>query len=589
MFNKLRFQHKLFIFISIILFVILLISGNVFYWYTVSILKDNISNIQTQTTQKLQEQLDDMLYDMDRQAISINSSNYIMDMVKDIPYTSENFFDANPNINNRLRAALFSYTSLEPLKGRISIITRYMDYTDLNNKLDNQIVTKDYVRGIDRIKEIMASDKYKEYLPPHQDDWTDNIDTVFSVVRPLRDNYGVYGVVEINRRIEELDKLFEFREQNNTQIGIILDDKYSPIYSNKKEHPFNDHLIGRDIDGKIGSFIFEDKYICTYSRLENVDWTIVLIEDMTTMNKPVMRLKIIIITTYIIAFIAILCVVYLLSKHLSKPLGNLKAAIVNIDMDDLRINHDTTNDEVTVLQFAFQDLLDEIKQSQVEILEAKTREAHAHLLALQAQLNPHFLYNTLAVIGAHGQKKGNIEVVKMCANLSNMLRYSADMCDKVTLSKEVMQIKCYLDIMNNRFRGLMNYEMDLGDVDLDEITVPKLTIQPIIENCFNHGFKDIEYPWKISLKFYTEHSNWVLRISDNGKGFNQQALENINNQIEHIQGSYHTITEHAQSVGIGMLNTFVRLHIYCKGKEKISIYNENGAVVEIGGPLRGES
>jgi two-component system, sensor histidine kinase YesM len=597
MFNKIKFQNKLFILLSILLSILLFISGTIFYLYTTSIIKQNIANTQKQTTQKLQEQIDSMLNEMNQTSIQINASEYIMDVLHNINDSpDENYFDKYPVINNSVRKTIFSYLSLKPLKGRISIISKYYDYTDLNNRLDSQIVTKEYIRGIQRINEIMKSKKYMIYLSPHKDDWSANNEIVFSVVRPLRDiSNEVYGIVEVSRIISELDNLCTFNEGTNCNV-LIFNENKELIYNNFNDSiSFDKDLITNEISKEpFGSFAINSKnnkqYIASFSKLSTADWSVVLLQDVYSSQKSVNYLKTVIIATYLIAFFALLFVLYIFTRSITKPIKNLKQAVLSMDIDNLKLNHVSTNNEITLLSDALQHMLDEIKRSNEIIIESNSREAKAHLLALQAQLNPHFLYNTLSVIGAYGQAKGNIEVMEMCADLSNMLRYTITLDNKdSTIAMEIKYIESYLKLMNKRFDGFFKYEIEIDEV-LFKIKIPKLSLQPLVENCFKHAFKDINPPWIIKIKGFIKDRDWHIRVIDNGNGFDQATINRIKvklscNKNKPITDMY---SNDSEAQGLGLINTFMRLHLFFNNNEIIDIFNldENGSVVEIGGPIQ---
>jgi two-component system sensor histidine kinase YesM len=140
-----------------------------------------------QTAQKIQEQLDLVLTQMDSLSISINASDFVMKLLENIPDEGEeNYFDKLPGVSEELRNYLFALTALKPLKGRISIISKNNDYMDFSNRLDTQDITKSDVRYFDFVKKGMQTEQFKFFLPPHPDEWSSNGATVFSVVRLLR-------------------------------------------------------------------------------------------------------------------------------------------------------------------------------------------------------------------------------------------------------------------------------------------------------------------------------------------------------------------------------------------------------------------
>ena len=598
MFKRLKFHYKLFISFSIFIFIILFISGVIFYVYTVSIIEKNITDTQNRTTQKLQEQLDGLLSGMDKISISVNSSQYILDLLKNIPNDPENnYFDINIRANDAVKNALFSFISPSPIKGRISIITKNYDYTDLNNQLDSQLVTKEYIKKVSRVGEIMSSDQYKFFVPPHQDNWSANNSIVFSVDRPIRDNYNVYGLVEVSRSIQDIDNICNFKDADKKPNVAIFDDKENLIYDNFDSSYLMDKKLlysGEIASSSFGSYIksipsSKTKLIASFSRLSIVNWTVVQFEDMKTFRKPVSFLSNMIIITYISVFIILLLVLYVFTRSITKPIMKLKDTISNVDAVNLKFDFKTTNNEIAILGNAFQDLLSEVKINTEKMLQSHSRETKAHLLALQAQLNPHFLYNTLAVIGAYGQKKGNNEVAEMCVDLAQMLRYTVKLDDnKTCIKSEVLHIKNYLKLMNTRFEGFLEYSINVDEA-INEITVPKLLLEPIIENTFRHAFVNVDPPWIVRIEGYIKHEKWYIKISDNGRGLNEDAIKKLQEKIENSKkGPYdETYSSDVKKGGLGLTNTFMRLHIYFDGKEYIDFYNapEGGAVITIGGPI----
>ncbi|CAK4868799.1 unnamed protein product [Aphanomyces euteiches] len=204
-------------------------------------------------------------------------------------------------------------------------------------------------------------------------------------------------------------------------------------------------------------------------------------------------------------------------------------------------------------------------------------------------MNPHFLYNTLAVIGAYGIKKGNDEVMQMCADLSDMLRYTIDLDNGQTkISTEMAHVEKYLKLMSLRFEHYLDYHIDL-DESLLNAPIPKLTLEPIIENVFRHGFKDVEPPWVLKVKGYVKERRWYIEIEDNGNGFKAASIEQLETSLRE-EGDFMNpghFTQSKANGGMGLINTFMRLHYFYKGEETIEFFNaaSGGAIIRIGGPM----
>lgn len=599
MLKRLKFQYKLFIPFSVLIFLIFAISGIIFYSYTVSVIEKNVADNQKQTIQKIQEQFDGLLSEMDRITIAVNSSEYIMDLLKNIPYDTENnYFDKNIRTNDAVKNILFSFISPRKITGRISLITKNYDYTDLSNKLDNQNVNKEYIGNVSWVHGVMASKQYKTFLPPHQDDWSENKGTVFSVVRPLRDNYDVFGLVEVSRDIQDIDNICTFKDSDKKANVIIFDDKGNLIYENFDTSDIKDkRLLYNDVIStlSIGSYEIslpsgKTNLIASFSRLSNINWTVVQFEDMETFKKPIIFIRNIVMVSYILVFIIVLLLLYIITRSITKPIRGLKDSITMIDMENLKLelNTKSTNNEITLLSDTFQKLLSEVRNRTEKLLQSHSRETKAQMLALQAQMNPHFLYNTLAVIGAFGQKKGNTEVAAMCADLSSMLRYTITSEKDTTIKSEVKHVESYLKLMSRRLGEFFEYHVSISD-EILEVCIPKLFLEPIVENAFIHGFTNIEPPWVVWVNGYVDGNNWYIKVIDNGRGFDTDVIIKIKSILKDAnekvpdQGYLDDINEG----GLGLINVFMRLRLFFNGNEYIDFFNspEGGAVIVIGGPI----
>ena len=205
------------------------------------------------------------------------------------------------------------------------------------------------------------------------------------------------------------------------------------------------------------------------------------------------------------------------------------------------------------------------------------QEKKAYALALQAQMNPHFLYNMLAVISSAGSEAGCDSVSTMCVELSDMLRYVAAY-QKVTvpLKEEIIHTKNYLALMKSRYEDYFSYKIDVSD-DLMNIPVPKLFIQPLAENCFIHAFKEKEPPWNIDIKMIGTKDRWELIIKDNGSGISEERIAEIKDKIDKALNERQV----GNIGGLGIVNTIVRLTMTHNKNLKYDIYNDNGMEIKI--------
>jgi len=196
-----------------------------------------------------------------------------------------------------------------------------------------------------------------------------------------------------------------------------------------------------------------------------------------------------------------------------------------------------------------------------EIEIARYREKEYLFKILQSQINPHFIYNTMSIIATVANEYGNTEVYNMSRSFINLLRYINNSTEEyVDIKSEVEYVKSYLQIMKYRFGEQFNYCITI-DEKLNHIKIPKLSIQPFIENCFKHGLHKVLPPWEVSVNGYISGSDWYISICDNGAGFPEEKISEINKDISFITTWDITEIQKKSIEKIGVLNTFSRLYL----------------------------
>lgn len=163
------------------------------------------------------------------------------------------------------------------------------------------------------------------------------------------------------------------------------------------------------------------------------------------------------------------------------------------------------------------------------------------------------------------------------------LRYTtATNSRTATLQEEIENVRNYLQLAKARYEDNLEYAIDVP-AELNGLTVPKLTLQPLVENALTHGYNGSNTLRRLSVTGRIESGELRLRIQDNGTGFTPEMLGNLSKRIEEIQLDRSFATD--ASTHIGLINTCLRLHYYSKGAMCMSIRNEDGAVVELTMPI----
>ena len=203
----------------------------------------------------------------------------------------------------------------------------------------------------------------------------------------------------------------------------------------------------------------------------------------------------------------------------------------------------------------------------------------AQLNALQTQINPHFIYNTLNIISARSMESGNFDVIEICDQFAQMLRYSTDTRSRTaSMAEEIDNVRNYLMLAKARYEENLEFSIDVPE-NLGGITVPKLTLQPLVENALNHGFdgKNVKRLLTISGKILGGYL--ILEIRDNGTGFSEEMLKSLRGRIREIEEG--KVSIESSGGHIGLVNTCLRLYYYSKGAMRMAIRNEDGAVITL--------
>ena len=212
----------------------------------------------------------------------------------------------------------------------------------------------------------------------------------------------------------------------------------------------------------------------------------------------------------------------------------------------------------------------------MQVTEAKDRQRKAEIHALEAQINPHFLYNTLDSINWMAIEHGESEISKALCNLGIILRETVNHSDElITIEKTVILLQRYMELQQMRFEGAFTYEVECDEAS-GKMQIHKLMIQPFVENAIIHGMEQTTSGGHIAVRFVMSENHDYLEISitDNGKGMTDREIAEFNNR-EYI------IKENVGEHGIGLKNALQRMDMYYGDKADWNINSVEGIGTEI--------
>lgn len=380
------------------------------------------------------------------------------------------------------------------------------------------------------------------------------------------------------------------------QNDFFIVNRDNVVISNKSKELLGtklDNDIIEKINGGKGSFISTmqgEKYLILYRSFMNYNWRLI---SMVSFNELAERNRsIFLYNLYILlsSFFIVTILSFRLSSKLSVSLVKVRNMMVkveggNLEIEDIIIK---SKDEVEELRSSFvsmvnrlRDLIRQVYEIQISKQKAEIKQKEAEMSALQSQINPHFLYNTLETINwiAIDLLGNENEISKTVTALSNLFRSCINKDNMVvTLKKQFEDVEGYLFIQKLRYGDKLSVEWEI-DPSIYEYKILGLIIQPLVENSLNHGFENIDGEMHIRIWGGIEQDKIFIQIKDNGHGITEDKLDeiryNMNNDNDKLS-----------STSIGLINTNQRIKYYY-GKEfgiSIDSVHEQGTSVTIALP-----
>lgn len=346
---------------------------------------------------------------------------------------------------------------------------------------------------------------------------------------------------------------------------------------------------GRNVEKYRGLYekaetLSEDLQYCIYSlnddrfKANTVEYS-VLLSSLRNME---------IITISILIFVGIvnIIIVTFVAKSMTMPLAELAEAAGEVAKGNFEVDivDSGSGDEIGVVSSAFRQMVGSIQRYITEIRESVRRESElkerelvmesrmkeVQLQSLQAQINPHFLFNTLNAGSQLAMMEGADKTVEFIDNMADFFRYNIKKIDNdASIREELLMVDRYIYILNVRFTGEIHYSKEVDENILD-IRIPSMIVQPIVENAVNYGIRGIEWEGHIDLKAYQSGEQVFISIKDNGVGMSQDMIERI------LSGKPARESDKMDSGsnGVGLLNVIERLQIFTRESDVLSIVSE---------------
>lgn len=577
---KSHFKNKLFFYFALIALIITSIISFIFCKLSVdNLLKAQLKN-SYQITNNISIQIDNMFKPLEIAATTLSNAPQLAPLIYELnqeeSISSYDLLKSENIIMQNLNSVLFYlnyvsdvilYNSEKPYFYYSGLFIEKNPYffKQLNNLSDYQ--------------NFISQDVPFLLLPPHNNLWREHSAPVTSLIKKYKSvSHNETALIEIQIPYNYLDKLLSSQSFNENAQVVLLDQNFQVIYPFKREELKIDLDIVDAVQQNISKGITSDytyKHLYSVIPSDYTGWYTLFIQDGYFIQKQINYSILNSLLLGIVILGIILCVLLLILTRLTQPLNQLILHINSATVHDLNLRVFSKNmNEFNMLNDTFDKLYIRLKDSIDQLYETELREAHAQFAALQAQINPHFLYNTLNAISAASEVYGAHTTPIMCQQLANMMRYVTEPGSTTLLKDGIAHTRDYLELMRVPNEGLFTYSINIP-IELSFTIIPKLIIQPIVENSFKHAFKEVLPPWEVLIKAcIISETQWSLIITDNGSGFPHHALEEINTFMANYPSVKTTSLEMPLTInGMGLKNIFARVFMYFDNQCDIKVEN----------------
>ena len=376
-----------------------------------------------------------------------------------------------------------------------------------------------------------------------------------------RDDYTEDGLMILGINKSYLTDAFSNLESEYIQNLAVTDSENNVIFSSSDEAAqfiaglgYSEAKEGYEFDNK-------NKVLKVYISLDQPAWRITTYIPLSKLYKDVYSLRNRILWVCIFVLIAISVLGWLAASDIVKPIKNLVKHMNRLQAGESSAMVDIDRrDELGYLGQVYNKMVDEMNHLMNNIYREQITRKEAELKALQSQMNPHFLFNTLESINWMAQMKNVPEISNTVTNLSSLIEAGIGRDSKlITLQEEFSYIDQYIFIIKSRHGDRLEFKIDLDDKVM-QVQIPRLLIQPIVENAVYHGIEQVRRNGIIELTACSMGDKLVITVYDNGAGIQEDEIARLRDRLSMNDDEYfRMIGKKGKSVGIENVNRRIKL------------------------------
>ncbi len=400
-------------------------------------------------------------------------------------------------------------------------------------------------------------------VSPHKDGWgVRKNPLVFSVARKVQG--GNFGYIEVQNHVDKLKTIFQPPDPE-VRVAAWLPSGEILYQSQGLTHEMVTEGLEQEM-GEASDFSVspKEKWVRTATS-EQYGISVAVFQTTKGFAGNITEALLMAGGLALACFGISMVVVVIIANRLSKPIVSLREQMENTGIENLDTKPiiPDSGDEMEALGIAYQNLIQRLNEAMVKEQKLSLLQLQTQFDALQAQVNPHFLYNVLNVISSRGVMSGDEEICEICGNLAGMLRYATNNVERyATVEQEIEYLKKYIYLLKSRYEHRLEVEIFCEESIQKEI-LPKIVLQQLVENSVTHGFANSASVMKIQVRGWRDARGWYLSVYDNGQGITEEVLNNLNIKIEKIKKKILTRRSSIEMEigGMGLANTYARMFL----------------------------
>lgn len=586
-----KFRTKLILFFSIVIFFISAILGIVCYNYNSKRLSEKAAQSLKFYSRQTAANVDFTVDSMKHVTDYILSEQDMLYAMKTLPkyYEKGNYGFGKTIKHNDLLDTLNTGLAMYYIDSNFYRVIIFNEFGDVASSTNNGSKLTNKARNTSDIKWLDSAARMHGkpiLIEPHMDGWgIRESEEVFSLARKVQG--GDFGYIEVQYATDELKDIFEIPDSDIKVVAFLPGGEIlyqsegltGDLVSYIKKHP--------EVTKMDSITVSSDTSMWASEISDNYGIRVVALEEKTGIIAGMKEAVMIALGMAIGCFVISMGVVIFIASKLSRPLTVLKDQMENTGIEnmDAELVVPNTDDEVQAVGIAYQNLMHRLNESIVKERRMSLLQLQAQFDTLQAQVNPHFLYNVLNVISSRGIMDGDEEICEICGCLAAMLRYSTNTKERyATVEKELEYLERYIFLLKSRYEHRLEVEVDCEE-SVKQEQLPKIVLQQLVENSIQHGYNNSKNIMKIYVHGWRDETGWYFEVRDNGQGTTEEVREELNEKMRKIREK---IMSRGSSIefeigGMGLANTYARMFLVYNGKAVFRIRNlEEGLSVIIG-------